>query len=85
MVSQYYDVGSGPLRELDFDGDFGRFYAELDASKTVAATSPATVEDFRRSLRTAVTAAQRRRRGPNRLNLFRDVLDDPPGSATPGL
>ncbi|BCZ23453.1 DegV family protein [Mycobacterium senriense] len=46
VVSQYYDVGGGPLRELDFDGDFARFYAALDASKTVATTSPPTVEDF---------------------------------------
>jgi DegV family protein with EDD domain len=46
VVSQYYDVGSGLLRELDFDGDFARFYAALDASKTVATTSPPTVEDF---------------------------------------
>ncbi|WP_415822315.1 hypothetical protein, partial [Mycobacterium senriense] len=38
VVSQYYDVGGGPLRELDFDGDFARFYAALDASKTVATT-----------------------------------------------
>lgn len=46
VVSLYYDVGGGWLRELDFDGDFGRFYAELDASKSVAKTSPPTVEDF---------------------------------------
>jgi DegV family protein with EDD domain len=46
VVSLYYDVGGGWLRESEFDGDFGRFYAALDASKSVAATSPATVEDF---------------------------------------
>jgi DegV family protein with EDD domain len=46
VVSQYYDVGGGWLRESEFDGDFGRFYAELDASKSVATTSPPTVEDF---------------------------------------
>jgi DegV family protein with EDD domain len=46
VVSAYYDLGGGPLRESDFDGDFGRFYAELDASKTVATTSAVTVEDF---------------------------------------
>jgi DegV family protein with EDD domain len=58
VVSLYYDIdgaasptgghelpGRG-LRELDFDGDWGRFYAELDASKSVATTSPPTVEDF---------------------------------------
>jgi fatty acid kinase fatty acid binding subunit len=46
VVSLYYDVGGGPLRESEFDGDFARFYAALDASKSVAKTSPATVEDF---------------------------------------
>jgi DegV family protein with EDD domain len=46
VVSQYYDVGAGWLRESEFDGDFGRFYAELDASKSVAKTSAPTVEDF---------------------------------------
>jgi fatty acid kinase fatty acid binding subunit len=46
VVSLYYDVGGGPLCELEFDGDFGRFYAGLDASKSVAATSEPTVEDF---------------------------------------
>jgi DegV family protein with EDD domain len=46
VVSQYYDVGGGPLRELEFDGDFGRFYAELDASKNIATTSAPTIEDF---------------------------------------
>jgi DegV family protein with EDD domain len=34
------------LRESAFNGDYGRFYAELDASKSVAKTSPPTVEDF---------------------------------------
>jgi DegV family protein with EDD domain len=46
VVSQYYDVGGGPLLESEFDGNFGRFYAELDASKSVATTSAPTVEDF---------------------------------------
>lgn len=46
VVSHYYDLGGGPLRESEFDGDFGRFYAELDASKAVAMTAPPTVEDF---------------------------------------
>jgi fatty acid kinase fatty acid binding subunit len=46
VVSLYYDVGGGPLRESEFDGDVGRFYAELDVSKSVATTSPPTVEDF---------------------------------------
>ena len=46
VVSLYYDVGNGWLRESEFDDDFGRFYAELDTSKSVAKTSPPTVEDF---------------------------------------
>jgi DegV family protein with EDD domain len=46
VVSLYYDLGAGLLRESEFDGDFGRFYAELDASNTAATTSPPTVEDF---------------------------------------
>jgi fatty acid kinase fatty acid binding subunit len=46
VVSLYYDVGAGPLRDSEFDGDFGRFYAALDASKSVATTSEPTVEDF---------------------------------------
>ena len=58
VVSLYYDVhgvasptgghelpGRG-VRESDFDGDYGRFFAELDASKTVATTSPPTFDDF---------------------------------------
>ncbi len=58
VVPLYYDIdgsaspsgghevpGRG-LRESEFDGDLGRFYAELDASKSVATTSPPTVEDF---------------------------------------
>jgi DegV family protein with EDD domain len=58
VVSLYYDVvgaasptgghelpGRG-ARESDFDGDWRRFFAELDASKSVATTSPPTVEDF---------------------------------------
>jgi DegV family protein with EDD domain len=58
VVSLYYDISGAASptgghdlpgrgeRELNFDGDFGRFYAELDASKTVATTGPPTVEDF---------------------------------------
>jgi DegV family protein with EDD domain len=46
VVSLCYDVGGGWLRESEFDGDFGRFYAALDASKSLATTSPPTVEDF---------------------------------------
>jgi DegV family protein with EDD domain len=58
VVPLYYDVDGGAspegghdvpgrgLRESEFDGDFGRFFAELDASKSVATTSPPTVEDF---------------------------------------
>jgi fatty acid-binding protein DegV len=58
VVSLYFDVegsaspesghempGRG-LRESEFDGDMGRFFAKLDASKTVATTSPPTIEDF---------------------------------------
>jgi DegV family protein with EDD domain len=58
VVSLYYDVGGGAspggghdvpgrgLREWEFNGDLGRFYAELDVSKSVATTSPPTVADF---------------------------------------
>lgn len=46
VVSLYYDIGGGPLRESEFDGEFGRFYAALDAAKSVATTSEPTVEDF---------------------------------------
>ncbi|BCZ23449.1 DegV family protein [Mycobacterium senriense] len=58
VLSQYFDVGGGAspegghelpgrgLRESEFDGDFEGFFAELDASKTVATTSPPTIEDF---------------------------------------
>ena len=58
VVSQYFDVGGGAspegghevpgrgLRESEWDGDFGRFFAELDASRTIATTSPPTIEDF---------------------------------------
>jgi DegV family protein with EDD domain len=46
VVSLDYDLGGGRLRESEFDGDCGRFFAELDASKCVAPTSPPTVEDF---------------------------------------
>ena len=46
VVSLCYDVGGGAVRESEFDGDFGRFYAALDASKAIATTSPPTVDDF---------------------------------------
>jgi fatty acid kinase fatty acid binding subunit len=46
VVSAYYDVGGGPVRESEFDGDLGKFYAELDASTSIATTSAAPVEDF---------------------------------------
>ncbi|OBK79245.1 DegV family protein [Mycobacterium sp. 1164985.4] len=46
VVSHYYDLGAGWLHESEFDGDFGRFYARLDASKSVATTSSPTVDDF---------------------------------------
>ena len=46
VVSRYYDVGGGALRESEFDGDFGRFYAALDASNSVATTSAPPIEDF---------------------------------------
>jgi DegV family protein with EDD domain len=46
VVPLYYNVGAGLVRETDFDGDLSKFYAQLDASKTVAPTSPPTVEDF---------------------------------------
>ncbi|OBI45163.1 DegV family protein [Mycobacterium colombiense] len=46
VVSRYYDVGGGPLRESEFDGDFERFYAALDASTSVAKTLAPPVEDF---------------------------------------
>lgn len=46
VVSLYYNVGDGWLRESEFDGDFGKFYAALDESKSVATTSEPAVEDF---------------------------------------
>ncbi|WP_415822311.1 DegV family protein, partial [Mycobacterium senriense] len=46
VLPLYYDVGGGWVLESEFDGDFRRFYAQLDASKSVATTSPPTVEDF---------------------------------------
>ena len=46
VVSIYYDVGGGWPRASEFGGDVGRFYAELDASKSVATTSAPTAEDF---------------------------------------
>jgi DegV family protein with EDD domain len=41
-----HDVPGRGVLESEFDGDMGRFYAELDASKSVATTSPPTVNDF---------------------------------------
>lgn len=58
VVPLYYDIDGSASpegghevpgrgrRESEFDGDLGRFFAELDACKTVATTSPPTVEDF---------------------------------------
>ncbi|KZS62900.1 DegV family protein [Mycobacterium ostraviense] len=46
VVSMYYELGAGRLRESEFDGDVDRFYTELEASKYVATTSPATVDDY---------------------------------------
>jgi len=46
QISLYYDLGDGPLRELDSKGDFSRFYADLLASREVATTSPPSHEDF---------------------------------------
>jgi len=58
VVSLYYDIDGSASpegghdvpgrgrRESEFDGDFGRFYAELDASKSVATTGPPTLKDF---------------------------------------
>lgn len=46
LTAAYYDLGAGPVSELEFDGDLTRFFAELDASDTVATTAPATVDDF---------------------------------------
>ena len=39
VVSAYYDLGGGPLRESDFDGDFGRFYADLEDRKSTRLNS----------------------------------------------
>jgi DegV family protein with EDD domain len=46
VVSLYWDLGDGLARETDYGDDYGEFYAALEASATVAATSPPTVEDF---------------------------------------
>jgi DegV family protein with EDD domain len=46
VMSHYYDLGAGWLRESEFDGDYGRLYAELDASKSIATTSAVTVEEL---------------------------------------
>lgn len=46
QISLYYDLGDGPLRELDSEGDFGRFYADLVLSGEMATTSPPSLEDF---------------------------------------
>jgi fatty acid-binding protein DegV len=50
VMSRYYAVGGDARHELDFDGDFARFYAELDASKSVATTLPTPVEEFNAAL-----------------------------------
>jgi DegV family protein with EDD domain len=46
QVSLYWDLGEGPSRELEYGGDYGKFYQALEAAATVATTSPPTVEDF---------------------------------------
>jgi DegV family protein with EDD domain len=58
VVPLYYDIDGSQSpegghevpgrgrRESEFDGDFRRFYAELDASKNVATTGPPTLQDF---------------------------------------
>jgi DegV family protein with EDD domain len=46
VVSLYWDLGDGPARETDYGGDYREFYVALEASATVATTSPPTVEDF---------------------------------------
>jgi DegV family protein with EDD domain len=46
VVSCYYDLGRGAMRETEFKGNFGAFYDELVASEGVATTSPPTVQDF---------------------------------------
>lgn len=46
VVSMYYDLGYGRLRESEFDGDLDRFYRELAASNGDATTMPATVDDY---------------------------------------
>ena len=84
VVSLYYDVGGGWLRESEFDGDVGRFYAELDASKSVATTSAPTVEDFvvvfdRLLQQHSVVVSVLISSGP-----FRDLLDGSTGSRTAG-
>lgn len=58
VISLYFDVdgssspegghelpGRGTL-ESEFDGDFARFYADLEVSKGAATTSPPTIDDF---------------------------------------
>ena len=46
VMSHHYNLGAGWLRESDFDGDYGRLYAELDASKSSATTSAVAVEEY---------------------------------------
>jgi fatty acid-binding protein DegV len=83
VVSLYYDVGDGAVRESDFDGDFGRFYAALDASKSVATTSPPTAEDFVVAFERLLQ--QRSRGGADLLRRFRDLFDGSPSSQTAGV
>jgi fatty acid kinase fatty acid binding subunit len=48
LVSLYYEVGNGgSTRELDSGGDFGEFYAGLEAGGPLATTSAPSIEDFR--------------------------------------
>lgn len=46
IVSMYWDLGDGPVRESASDGNFGAFYEQLEASEGVATTAPPTVDDF---------------------------------------
>lgn len=46
VIPLYYDLGSGMVRESEFDGDFTRFYTELVSSDGLADTTAPTVEDF---------------------------------------
>ena len=47
VVSLYYDLNRrGQVRESDLNGEYDSFYADLQASNTVALTSPPSSEDF---------------------------------------